>query len=328
MAEEIDAVIMWVDGEDPIFRRQYENYAGIEKKSRLNHEGKGRHRNTGELVYCLRGIRKNAPWVRKIHVVTSGQIPSFVDFNLPGVELVIHSDIFPDLAYLPTFNSFAIDSCLHRIPGLTKKFIRFSDDFIVLNPVTPEDFLGADGQGVYYLGPNVPDLSKNEIPTSNYLETLAYNRALLATRGVIAAHAPQHVPQMRDIDVCMQIEREFSDEIRMTREAKFRQKDNINMLFLYPHFVAGNKKLEVNSKGWHVEPSSFVYYTWSRVRQALVGHQTKDWRENIRQAVADNVLFLNINDHFGENPNEVDVLDYSRLMSEVLAAPASFEISK
>lgn len=320
----VDAVIMWVDGDDDIFRRQNANYAGTVPKAKRKHEGVGRHRNSGELIYCLRGIRANMPWINRVHIVTSGQIPDGLDFNRADLNLVIHSDIFPDLSVLPTFNSFAIDSCVHRIPGLTPNFIRFSDDFLAINPVPPEDVLGADGQGQYYLGPKVPDLTQADAVRSNYLATLAFNRFALGSRGIVAAHAPLHVPQMRSIEVCTKIEAAFGDDLARTRAAKFRTDRDISMLFFYPHFMAGQKK-ETQSAELKHEGRAFSYFTWGRARQALVGDAKQDWRTTMTKAHAEGALFLNVNDHLGLDPDPQDMADYQALLDQLLPTAADWE---
>lgn len=322
----IDAVIMWVDGDDEIFRRQHSNYSGAVAKEARKHEGKGRHRSSGELIYCLRGIEKNIPWINKIHIVTSGQIPDGLDFNDPRLNLVIHSDIFPDLSSLPTFNSFAIDSCVHRIPGISDRFIRFSDDFLVINYTPPEALLGDDGQGKYYLGSKVPDLTMADTVRTRYLMTLAFNRFLLGTIGVRAAHAPMHVPQMRSVGICNQIEAKFADDLACTRGRRFRTDRDITMLFFYPHFMAGEKKAPLNRKNQHDLPE-FTYFTWARVRQALVGDSQEDWRATIAKAKEDEALFLNVNDHLGDVPNPKDLSDYLDLMDSLLPQPATWEIA-
>ena len=43
--------------------------------------------------------------------------------------------------YLPTFQSFAIEANLWRIPGLADHFLYLNDDFILADHVCPEDHL-------------------------------------------------------------------------------------------------------------------------------------------------------------------------------------------
>ena len=41
---------------------------------------------------------------------------------------VTHEDIFPNKSHLPTFSSPAIEAHIHRIPGLSQRYIYFNDD--------------------------------------------------------------------------------------------------------------------------------------------------------------------------------------------------------
>ena len=59
-----------------------------------------------------------APWIRKIWIVTNGQHPTWLDQDNIHIEVVPHHKIFPNKDDLPTFNSRAIESHLHQIPGL------------------------------------------------------------------------------------------------------------------------------------------------------------------------------------------------------------------
>lgn len=58
-----------------------------------------------------------------------------------------HSEIFlpPNAAiaqsdYLPTFNSFSIESQLHNIPNLSPNFVSMNDDFFLLRATSASDF--------------------------------------------------------------------------------------------------------------------------------------------------------------------------------------------
>jgi UDP-N-acetylglucosamine-lysosomal-enzyme len=49
-------------------------------------------------------------------------------------------DIFRNLSHLPTFNAQAIETHIHRIPGLAKSFLYMNDDFFFAQRVELEDF--------------------------------------------------------------------------------------------------------------------------------------------------------------------------------------------
>lgn len=144
---DIDAVITWVDGNDPGYRKKWKKH----KKKNLNIDNelstgrdKTRFIDNGELKYCLCSIRKFAPWIRNIYLISDNQTPEFVDekfikeFNL---QIIDHQTIFEPYEWaLPTFNSRTLESMLWRVPGLSNHFIYFNDDFILTKPVFPTDF--------------------------------------------------------------------------------------------------------------------------------------------------------------------------------------------
>lgn len=147
---EIDAVITWVDGSDPAHRRDLETYLAQHGDVRPKTALPTRFNDAGELEYCIASILRYAPWFRRIHIVTAAQTPALVS-RLEGtrwadrVRLVDHREIFAGYGqYLPTFNSRAIITALWRIPGLTERFVYFNDDFMLLQPVAPEDFFRGD----------------------------------------------------------------------------------------------------------------------------------------------------------------------------------------
>lgn len=43
-----------------------------------------------ELKYSLRSLQKHAPWVRRVFVVTNGQIPSWLNLDNPRITIVTH----------------------------------------------------------------------------------------------------------------------------------------------------------------------------------------------------------------------------------------------
>ena len=132
----IDFVILWVDGNDPDWQAEKNVYAQIdpEESSLVN-----RYRDWGLLPYWFRAVDKFAPWVHKIHFVTWGHVPPFLNIRNPKLHIVNHRDFIPS-RYLPTFNSHAIEMNIHRIPELSEHFVYFNDDMFLLRPVKPEDF--------------------------------------------------------------------------------------------------------------------------------------------------------------------------------------------
>ncbi|XP_043196593.1 N-acetylglucosamine-1-phosphotransferase subunits alpha/beta-like [Amphibalanus amphitrite] len=116
-----------------------------------------RFADSQELRYSLRSLERHAPWVRRVFLVTNGQIPDWLALDNPKLTLVTHEEIFPDHDHLPTFSSPAIEAHIHRIPGLSEHFLYFNDDVLLGQPVWPEDFLVPGGGYNVFLAWRVPD---------------------------------------------------------------------------------------------------------------------------------------------------------------------------
>ncbi|KAL0122045.1 hypothetical protein PUN28_007081 [Cardiocondyla obscurior] len=152
----IDVVYTWVNGSDPAFLHSLQKHVPI---ADLNARA-SRFSDKDELRYSLRSLEMYAPWVRHVYIVTNGQIPSWLDMDNPRVTLITHEDIFLNKSDLPTFSSPAIESHIHRIPGVSDKFLYFNDDVMLGAEVWPEDFITQAGGQKIYLAWWVPDCSE------------------------------------------------------------------------------------------------------------------------------------------------------------------------
>ena len=125
----IDAVITWVDGNDPLHQKKMAKILSLEENKRL-YVGSSKYKQIGEIYFCVLSIIKFAPFVRNIFIVSDSQVPEFVkkkNLNDHRVKVVDHKEIFKGLSdFTPTFNPRCIEALLHRIPGLSERFIYFN----------------------------------------------------------------------------------------------------------------------------------------------------------------------------------------------------------
>jgi hypothetical protein len=135
---EIDFVVTWVDMDDPKWKEEFYKYSDKIDNS-VNEKSEARFRDYGFLKYWFRGVDLFAPWVRKVHFVTSGQKPEWLNIDHPKLNMVSHKDYIPE-EYLPVFNSNLIEIYLHKIPGLSEQFVYFNDDFFITNHLNPTRF--------------------------------------------------------------------------------------------------------------------------------------------------------------------------------------------
>lgn len=152
MENKIDAIITWVDGGDPVWQKELNNYrspiGGDESKAQ-------KFRDWDTLRYIFRGIEEFMPWIRKIHFVTYGHLPQWMNVDNPKLHIVRHDEIFINKEALPTFNSNAIEFNFLNIEDLSEQFIYFNDDMLVLKP-TAQERMFVDGKPRDYLIQTIP----------------------------------------------------------------------------------------------------------------------------------------------------------------------------
>ena len=208
----MDIVITYVNGLDPIWQKEYSEFTNtpiLEK----------RFRDWGTLRYLFRGIAKNMPFIRKVHLVVSGesQVPEWI--NREEVDVVLHRDIIP-AEYLPTFNSNTIETHLHNIKDLDEEFIYFNDDLFPMLPMEPTDFF-RDGKGVIAMSHHLLalDMFKQICRNSDHLA-----RKALGIRNSISFLRPQHtcVPMFRSENAWLynKMKEEILDSLSPTRKSK------------------------------------------------------------------------------------------------------------
>ncbi len=236
--EPIDAVYTWVDGSDPAFRESLARWAALEPGAYLPGQLAGYHyRDNGELRLSLRSLVACAPWVRHVYLVTNGQVPAWLDATQPGLTVVPHEAIFPDRRHLPTFNSHAIELHLHRIPGLSRRYLYLNDDVLLGRPLAPGDFLGPDGVQTIRL-------AQWPLPSNPHAGAV-HDRAYAYTQGLLDARlAPRtgrrgiaHTPQLYDRELVAEVECIWAEQVAETSAHRFRSPRDVAMHILYGHYA-------------------------------------------------------------------------------------------
>lgn len=227
----VDVVYTWVDGGDPAWAQSRLEALGEATGAAVTRESSGLARFTdhNELRFSMRSVHLFAPWVRQIYLVTAGQRPGWLEDH-PKVQLVDHREILPESA-LPTFNSHAIETSLHRIPGLAEQWIYLNDDVFFGRPVRPEQFFSGSGQPYVFpnpIGVGDPALS---LKTEPWRRAAWNNRALLEEAfGLINPTAMRHTPHPQRRGVVEEMESRFPAAFAQTRQAPFRSEADISTL--------------------------------------------------------------------------------------------------
>ena len=227
----VDVVITWVDGNDPAWNQARVDRLGGLSGTATTRESSGRARfvSRDELRYAFRSIHLFAPWVRKIHLVTAGQVPAWLDSDHPQVDVVDHEAILPPDA-LPTFNSHAIESALHHLPDLAEHFVYLNDDFFLGRPLGPEAFFSPAGLAAVWFSPSTIGLGETP-DAAPYLKAAWNNRRLLQDAfGAVVTDNLAHAPYPHRRSVLEEIERRFPREVAATARSPFRSDTDLSLL--------------------------------------------------------------------------------------------------
>jgi hypothetical protein len=226
---QIDAVITYVNFKDPLFRQQLQMYS--DSMGTKNSTKTWRWFSNDEGKYCIKSIKKYAPFFRKIFLVVAGpsQIPEWIkEFN--GVTIVYHSDFYKNKAHLPTFNSMSIEHNLHRIEGLSEYFVYFNDDVFLCKPTTKDDFIE---KGKIIIGSQKGAVSPVGEPTSNDIGFVSAwkntNKLLDNIMHTKDREIIKHIPQIQRKSDHIKIIKMFPDEFEKTSSSKFRN-TNCNLM--------------------------------------------------------------------------------------------------
>ncbi len=240
---QIDVVYTWVDGAADGFQAAMAQAVathGAFYKTAPDAlaVGENRFRDMDLLRYSMRSVEAFFPWARRIFIVTNGQVPPWLDMDHPRIRMVPHAEIFPDAGVLPSFNSWAIETCLARIPGLSRFFLYLNDDFLFGNQAKEGDFWGASGRlkARFREGPMNTDIDHPD----RQARCMAFACALLNERFGIKRFRRgfPHVPTLYDRVVLDWIEAQWPLPIRRTRSHRFRNERDFPLHPVYVHCLA------------------------------------------------------------------------------------------
>jgi hypothetical protein len=238
----IDVVYTWVDGGDPAWRERKaralrENgwVSGVSEQTAND----SRYVSRDELCFSMRALHAFAPWVRHVFLVTDGQVPAWLDTSNPRITVVPHTEIFGDTGRLPTFNSQAIESRLHRIPGLAEHFLYLNDDVFLGRPVAPEMFFTPGGLTRFFPSTALVD-SAPRLPSDPPANSAGKNnrRLIQEAFGRVLTRKMKHTPHPSRRSVLAEIELRFAEHVEATAGHQFRHPDDIALLSSLQQYYA------------------------------------------------------------------------------------------
>lgn len=162
----------------------------------------------------------------------------FPDGYIP-MQIVDHKVIFKGYEqYLPTFNSRAIEVVAWRIPELSEHYLYLNDDFLLIRPVTPDEFFDGDMsvlQG-YKFNTLVAKILRALRPRKKGHSKVSFRDSMLNVAEYL--NVPHfirvvHVPHPLRKSVWERIYSEYPELVERNMRHRFRHKEQFNTQSLY-----------------------------------------------------------------------------------------------
>ena len=214
----LDVVYTWVDMNWPGYLDECRRYHT--QPAHLNPE---RYRDHyGLLRYSLRSLERYFPCVRNVYLLTARpQVPAWLRRDHPRLRLVHHDEV-AEARHLPTFNSNAIESHLHLLPGLGDHFLYLNDDFLFGRDTGSADFFAPDG--------------RMKLMGSWFGEPLPF-RLYEGKLNLFGFGLIEHTPIPVDRPLWVEMLASRPAEVEATRRQKFRHDHDLRMDKLYRQFL-------------------------------------------------------------------------------------------
>lgn len=318
----IDIVYTWVDGNDPVWLAQKEYYLLLElaqknistnkyhalqqeyihiqhkKTLAIDSITNSRFADHEELRYSLRSVWMYAPWIHHIYIVTMGQKPAWLRAH-PKISIIDHTEIFPNPADLPTFNSHAIESNLHRIPGLAEHFVYLNDDVFFGAQVAPGDFFTKKGTMIVLFEKGLT------VSPSAEINATGYRKAWKNTNAYLDAHYKKekrrrlsHAPFALRRSYIESSELVFPQIFISNSSHKFRCDEDYNLIngLLQYHWL------------YHDHIKKELGFTKNRMVSVQGGEFLEKTRQDLAQLLADLLPSFCLQDVLAEDDHEARVV--------------------
>lgn len=311
----IDVVITWVDDSTPGYHEMLKAHATAAPDL-----DPARTRDNLDLLrFNLRTLERHAPWVNRVILFTCRpQVPAWLQTSHPRLTVVHHDEVIP-AALLPTFNSFAIISHLHLIPGLSDTFLYLEDDMLLMKDVSIADFLAPDGRPLVFeqqtATPRLDTIRNPQTESPWNLALAEANRLLDAAFGLRRRGYVNHVPLLIDKAAWRNMMERFPQAFDATRRSRFRAAGNVPPEYLYPQLMLAEGKAVRASEAQRRASCGYVPLEdfWPVTAFAL-------WKLARRKP-----SWVTLNDNFGARPSRRSERMARDFLLRVAPQPSAFE---
>lgn len=235
----IDVVYTWVNGADPAWQERMQARSGTPGSGLIDAaKNEDRFRSIDELKFSLRSVHQNAPWVRRVWIVTDQQHPTWLREVDDRVTVIDHREIWADPSDLPVFNSHAIETQLHHIPGLSEHYVYLNDDVFLTAPLRPTAFFSAGGVMRIFSSP--VHVGLGSWPAGGSAVEAADRNDWRLLRDSTSSGQTQrlrHTGHAQRRSVAEELEGRFPDEFARTAASTFRSPGDISPIALHSWYA-------------------------------------------------------------------------------------------
>ena len=236
--------------------------------------------------------------------------------------LVTHEQVFTKLENLPTFNSNAIESNLHKIPGLSDCFLFMNDDFFLVSP-TPKDYFIDEETGLlnlHFEKRTAP--AEKEMKTNGWFRSVAHSNEMISkwyypyNKDVVRHHFSAHYCYFFSKRVLTMMEARWPEQWAYSEKNRFRNDKDNAIPFLHANVAleegVGKSTPSNNAGGaWNNNHTQNVA-TWNRI-------------VNRKKPVYCSCLQDRMYDIGEDTDREIDFLE--KMMCGIFPEPSSMELT-
>ena len=226
LPDKIDVIYLWRDESDPAWLERRADYLRSRQDERgfnlADLDPHATQTSLDRLRYSLRSLEKYFEPIGNIFIITDRQRPDWLSDD-PRVRIVDHTEIFRDSEHLPSYNSQAIESHMHRIEGLSEFFVYLNDDFFLNSAIGVRDLFTEGGKIRVRLGRAVTKRgTPHEDEGGDTSGQKNANRVLDRRFKREPRLTVMHRPYAHRKSLLERAELEFPEEFLLTRRSQFR----------------------------------------------------------------------------------------------------------
>ncbi|KAJ3452984.1 hypothetical protein M0812_04765 [Anaeramoeba flamelloides] len=248
-----------------------------------------RNRYNYELQFSIRAVDKYLPWINKIYILINSDTtyPYWLkpQEELGKIVLLDRCQFFENAKDCPTYNSFAVYSVAHKIPGLSNKFILIDDDFFFNQQASEDYFFTTNGLPIVYQD----RVFQRTYCRDDSLLPVAKEKGFPLWKYSRYTHRPK--PNRRDF--ILKFEEQYPNFLEFVQSHRVRHKhlaEDLSVIYFEFYYQSNIMKQ--------------LPRTFSKFHQISMKHKDEikeEFEENYQELKTQDIIVFNINDNFSKD---------------------------